>query len=113
MSKIYYKVLRLSDAYLFRQKKTFGPIYNYAIGSNNNLIEENIDQCKYKIYNNYKNQSVTVFLLKKNNIINDSTSVTLDYNNVVDSHDIIFDENNIFKYFNSVDNLDKKFQKKI
>ena len=67
MSKICYKVLSMSEAYIFKQKKIFGPIYSNKMGIGN-VIEENIEECKNIIYNNYRNQSVTVFLFDKNKI---------------------------------------------
>jgi hypothetical protein len=109
MNKICYKVLSISEAYLFKQNKNFYlnyNIYDGKIGSENNIHE-----CKNKIKNFYKNQSVTIFLLNKNKKKNLESCSILNYDDVVGTYDVIFDENNILEYFDNIDNLDKKFCK--
>lgn len=106
MNKICYKVLNISDSYLFRSKKFFIPNFPNKID-----IENDVKECKQVIYNKYRNQSVTIFKFDKsklNSLNNDF--IKLNYDAVIDYHDIMFDENNVMKYFNSIDNIEKKLK---
>lgn len=115
MSKFCYKVLNMSDSYLFKNKKFFsGPIAD-MIENNNILMESNINQCKDKILSKYKYQSVTVYKFDVDKLKNVKTKPDgiylknqLDYNGVVKYNDIIFDENNILLYYKKINELDKK-----
>jgi hypothetical protein len=108
MRKICFKVLNISEAFIFKNKKIFGPVYNINIdGTTGHIIENNLDQCKKKIYNSYKNQSITIFTLDIDKLKIAEMNKKINYDAVIDYHDIYFDENNILTYYNKIDNLEK------
>jgi hypothetical protein len=106
--KSFFKVLSISEAYMFKQGKFLLP--KYDLYGNKITIENNISECKKRIYTTYKNQSITVFKFDKNKVDFNDMNKKLIYDNVIDSYDIFFDENNVMAYFQNIDNLENKIK---
>jgi hypothetical protein len=62
-------------------------------------------ECNKRIYTTYNNQSIKVFKFEKNKVDFNDMNKKIIYDNVIDSYDIFFDENNIMAYFQNIDNL--------
>lgn len=107
--KSFFKVLSISEAHMFKQGKL---LPKYDFNGNKITIENNINECKKRINSTYKNQSVTIFKFDKNKVDFNNVDKKIIYDNVIDSYDIFFDENNIMAYFENIDNLENKIKQK-
>ncbi len=106
MNRYCYKVLSICDSSIFKNKKTFSsPIINAN-------KYENIEEIKNKILTKYRYQSVTVFkfdtdkLNKSNHNYYENNNYLLKYDNVINSTDIYFDENDVLNYYKKIEKLE-------